>query len=274
VGLGVAFGLASAGIAKADTVTLVLVDSYSVASPFGLAFDGTNIWFSNLSGGNVARQMTTSGVVTGITTPTPFQYGALAWTGTQLAQASNLQVKTFDRITGGNQTTINVTGGVTNPYGLVDGLDIDNGNIFFSPDVWNIYKLTLGGSPDGPQPLVGGGGGFSGIERVDVNGNTYLIDVNDASSPRKLDIRHLDGSLIGQATLVNSRYEDLAFDGRYIYAADLYGNRIDKIDLQVEGQPILQADVPLPSTAYAGMALMGLCIVPVIRRRRNAQLVA
>jgi hypothetical protein len=267
MGLLVLAAASQAGAAPVVTLSLVASFPRGVPfnGPFGLAFDGTNIHWSEFNG--TIHEMTTAGVDTGNTTTNPLGWSALAWSGTQLVASSGTTVTFFDRYTALNQTSVTVTG--TSGFSLIDGLDFDHNEIWYSPDVGNVYRRSAAGAPVGlPDPLLGGGGGFSGIERVDVGANTFLIDVNDASSPRKLDIRQLDGTLLGQATLVNDRYEDLAFDGRYLYAADFYGAKIDKIDLLVDGGSIFQPGIPEPGTLII-WSLLAACGIAVAWWRRS-----
>lgn len=256
--IAVAMLLMAAPGAWAVTVDMQLVASYQRAAPFGMAFDGTNIWWSQSNGS--IHEMTTSGVDTGRTTTNPRGWSALGWNGSQLVSASSHTVTFFDRVTAGNQSSITVDSGITG-YSLIDGLDYDHSEIWFSPDVGNVYRLNAAGTYTGAvNPVLGGAGGFSGVERVDVGSDSFLIVVNDAYVPRRLSIETLGGVEIGSTTFANARYEDLAFDGRYLYAADYFGNKIDKIDLLVNGGSIFvpPSSVPEPSTFFLlGAGLVG-----------------
>ena len=104
-----ALAVAIAGPSGAADITLDLVASYERTSPFGLAYDGSNIWWSDDS--RTVHQMTTGGDDTGTTFTGPV-WSELAWNGSQLIQASGTTVYFFDR-DGTNQTTQSIT---ASPY--------------------------------------------------------------------------------------------------------------------------------------------------------------
>ncbi|MEZ5893785.1 MAG: VPLPA-CTERM sorting domain-containing protein [Parvularculaceae bacterium] len=256
--------------ASAAEITLQLIDSYARSGPFGLAFDGTNIYWSQSNA--QIHQMTTSGVDTGLNFAGPV-WGELAWNGSQLVQTRNNTVYFFD-VGGGNQTTQTITAA---PYSgilsLNDGLDWDNGELWASPDVGNVYRLSGDLSTFvGASPFLGGVGGYSGVERIQAtNGTDYIVVVNDASSPRKLCVHTLGGVEIGCQDFQNSRYEGLAFDGRYLWAADYFGNKIDKYDILADGGSIIDpgdpSDVPLP--AALPLMLFGMAGLGAAARRKK-----
>ena len=249
--------------AQAITIDLKVVDTFARSSPFGLAYDGTNIWWGDSS--STLHQMTTSGVDTGVTTTNPAGWSAISWDGSHLLGASGSSIFKFNRDTGAIDSTISSPF----PDGLIDGLGYGGGRIYWSPDVGPIYSLKPDGSDVKNVTPTSGGGGFSGVEPVTVGSDSFMIVVNDAFSPRKLCAESLDGTTeIGCAQLLNSRYEDLAFDGRYIYAADYYGGKIDKIDLLVDGGSIFvpPTDTPEPAT----LAVLGTALVGFAATRRRA----
>lgn len=67
--------LLAAAPAAATTITLNVVNSFARTSAFGLAYDGSNVWWSD--NGGVIHEMTTSGVDTGNTINGPY-WSALA----------------------------------------------------------------------------------------------------------------------------------------------------------------------------------------------------
>ena len=255
--------VALAANAGAATITLNLVDSFDRNSPFGLAFDGTNLHWSDPDG--VITEMTTDGVDTGNTTTNPAGWSELGWNGSQLVSAFGNTVYSFDRYTGLNLSTLTVGA----PGGLINGLDYDHNEIWWAPDVSDVYRFDSAGAFAGPNPFLGGGGGYSGVERVDVGASTFLIVVNDASAPRRLCVHDLSATEIGCGTLPNSRYEGLAFDGRYLYAADFFDSRIDKIDVLVNGASIFNP-VPEPASILLfGAGAAGLVLFSRSRRRAS-----
>jgi hypothetical protein len=174
--------------------------------------------------------------------------------------------------------TVNASQQMVGITSLQDGLDYDHNEIWVSPDIGNVYRYDAAGNSvlgdnglGQATPVLSGAGGFSGVERVDVGANSFLILVNDASSPRRLDVRELDGTLIGQENFVNQRYEDLAFDGRYLYAADFFGHKIDKFDVLADGGSIFVPPaagvVPEPTSLLVWSLL--LCGTGLIANRRQ-----
>jgi hypothetical protein len=251
---------------NAATITLQLIDSYPRTGPFGLAFDGTHIYWSQ--SGRQITQMTTSGADTGVSWVGPV-WSELAWDSSkgQLASAQFQTLYYYD-VGGGNQTTETLNDAMTGITSLQDGFDIDSGDVWISPDVGNVYRYSqASGNFNGPNPFLGGAGGYSGVERVDVDTNTYIMVVNDALNPRRLCVHDLSTAELGCQALVNQRYEGLAFDGRYLWAADYFGNKIDKFDVLSDGGSILDPSAPIPEPSTLLLLIAGMGGVGIARRR-------
>lgn len=259
----------SASSATAASISLSLVASYARSGPFGLAFDGTNLWWSQSSA--QINQMTLAGVDTGVGFVGPV-WSELAWNGAQLMAARDTTVYFFDR-DGGNQTTATITEPSYGGISLNDGLDWDSGELWSSPDVGNVYRLTGDlTAAVGPTPFLGGGGGYSGVERIKAtDGSDYVVVVNDANNPRELCVHMLDASLVGCQQFQNARYEGLAFDGRYVWAADFFGNKIDQYDILGDGGgSIIDPEpnvIPLPAALPMAVAAFGALALAARRRR-------
>jgi hypothetical protein len=265
---GVAFLAISAGSASANSISLTVVSSYDRSGAFGLAFDGANMWWSD-SSGNI-HGMTTSGVDTG-NVITGTTWSALAWdpNTNKIAIVENNGITEYNRPVGtqaGSSLSPVHTNIAGSPNFLTDGLDIKGNTLFWSPDVSAVWSSHLDGTGVATLLLPAGSGGYSGVQDVVVGSNEYLFVVNDASSPRQLCY---SGSASGCVTLPNSRYEDLTFDGRYLWAADYYGNRIDKIDVLSDGGSILTGGVPEPSTW--AMMILGFAGVGFMAYRRKSK---
>jgi hypothetical protein len=249
----------------AVSVTLDVVASYARTGPFGLAYDGTNLWWSQSDGS--IHEMTTSGVDTG-NVITGLQWSALAFNGVtgKIVVAGGGGITSVNRATTGtvasnalNPTFQAIAGG---PSGLIDGLDIQGDTLWWSPDVDLIYSSKLDGSGN-PSTFLSGT--YSGVEYLTAGSHDFLIVVNDGSNPRKLCVHETSNVLIGCATLANDRYDDLAYDGKYLDAADYFGNKIDKIGLLVDGV-IIGGGVPEP--ASWALMVVGFVVTGVQMRRR------
>jgi hypothetical protein len=259
----------------AASVTLGLEASFPKTSPFGLAYGDGHIWWQASS--STINKMTLGGVDTGITTNNPLGWSALAWENGQLVSAQNKTVKYFDPVTAGNQKTTTITENVTGSLSLIDGLDIGpSGEIWYSPDVGNVYRLTADGTdsiPSNVNPFLGGGGGYSGVERIDVTSGTYVFVVNDARSPRRLCVHEITGAEIGCSNFSNQRYEDLAFDGQYLWAADYYGNKIDKFCVKIDGGDCLgDPPNPSPSSVPGPLPIVGVATAFGYSRRLKSRI--
>lgn len=255
--------LLSAGAANA-ALTLTVVDSHGgggFGSYFGLAYDGTNVWYSTTNSYQRIDQNVAGMPFIGPSYSVP-AWSDMAFDGTNLAfvSGSTMYFRGTDGSNQGTRSLIGAPGG-----GLIDGFDIDGGKVYWSRDVSSVERFDYPTGNFEAQVLPQGAGGYSGVEKVTVGANSFLVVVNDATNPRMLCRTSLSGAFTVAddcATLPNSRYEGLAFDGRYLYAADYYGGRIDKIDLGIAGGGSIfdpgGNGVPEPgSLALAGLALLG-----------------
>ena len=137
----------------------------------------------------------------------------------QLVANSGGPLKSFDPFTGLNLNSNYKP--FPNHSGFADGLDVDSGDVWFSPDVGPIYKngvLFASG--------MNGAAGYSGVERV--GDSVFAVAVGSFGGHERTIFKFdLAGNLVGfdpdgDPTAV--RWEGLAFDGTYLYAADLRGN--------------------------------------------------
>jgi hypothetical protein len=152
----------------------------------------------------------------------------------QIAQTSPAGVRAYDPFTAANQVLI---GGVGS--GFADGLDLDGANNWFSGDVQDILNngvlfadRTVAAQTNNPA-WTGLGGtnalGWSGVEQV--GDLVFAVAVHsgaDTGQSRTIVAFDLATGVLVFADpdgdSAAARWEDLAFDGRYLYAADLRGN--------------------------------------------------
>jgi hypothetical protein len=266
-----ALGLAmfAAPVASAQ-ITLDRINSYARNAPFGLAFDGSNLWWTDDQG--TAHEMSLTGLETGNSVAMPGGWSALAYDASRgelvSKGISSGVISWFSKSTGA--TSLSITAPPSG-FSLIDGLDVENGELWYSPDISPVFRYAIDYvnaalTPIDAQPVIMGMN--SGVERISAGGNDYIVTVDDGSSPRKLCVYHLDYSLIGCSEFSNDRYEDLAFDGRYLWAADYYGNKIDQYDILGDngGSIISAAPEPATLTLFA-TGLIGT--FGLVRRRRG-----
>lgn len=258
--------------AASAQITLDRINSYSKnIAPFGLAFDGTNLWWSD--GYGTAHEMNLTGTETGNTVAMPGGWSALAYdthNGQLVSKGiSSNAITWFSKSSGA--TSMSIAAPDVGSFDLIDGLDIENGELWFSPDVSPVWRYAIDYSnltlaEIGPQPVINGLN--SGVERISAGGSDYIVTVDDGSSPRKLCVYRLDYTLVGCSDFSNDRYEDLAFDGRYLWAADYYGYKIDQYDILGDNGGSIISTTPEPATlTLFASGLLG--IFGIARRRRS-----
>lgn len=204
----------------------------------------------------------------------------------QIVQTSGGDVRAYDPFTASNQTTISGVGS-----GFADGLDFDGANQWFSPDVGSIFNngvLFISNGDDSKTLLpvwtgLGGADGFgwSGVEQI--GDSLFAVAVQDFSDTGRsrtlVRFSATTGELLGfdpDGDPLAARWEDLAFDGEFLYAADLRGNADgtgvagDIYVFAVSGglaPPGGGDDAPEPATL--GLLGLGLAGMAIVRRRKR-----
>jgi hypothetical protein len=215
-------------------------------------------------------------------------FSALAFNSAtgQLVQTASGDVRAYDPFTAANQTTIPNTGS-----GFADGLDFDGTNRWFSPDIGDIFKngaLFIDNADPSKTVLPGWSGlgsetgfGWSGVEQVD--GSLFAVAVQDfGDAGRTRTIVRFDavtGELLGfdpDGDPIAARWEDLAFDGRFLYAADLRGNADGLLvpgDIYVFGVTggLNPGPGQVPEPASLGMFVIGASLIGLTMMRRRRQ---
>lgn len=133
--------------------------------------------------------------------------------------------------------------------GLDDGLDTDGANAWTSPDIDHIYKngalfldRTVAANTTAPGWAGlgdGTGEGWAGIEQQgDALWTVLVMDFGDAGRTRTIARYNVETGLFEavdpDGDPLAARWEGLAFDGRFLYAADMRGN---------EGDPAIIGDI-------------------------------
>jgi hypothetical protein len=227
-------------------------------------------------------------------------FSALAYDAStnKIIQTSSGSAVAYDPKTGANQAAVAGFGS-----GFADGLAQNGTNKWFSPDAGNIFLngvlfastsnaaqlvTTANGSTIGNQGL-----GWSGVEQVGSDVFAVAVITNaDVGKSRTIVRFDLAGNLVGfdpDGDAVAARWEDLGFDGKFLYAADLRGNADAGLvgdtsigDIYVfgvsgglavcgnPGQPACDGRVPNPSTLSLLALGLGAVMCGMIRRRRSS----
>ena len=154
----------------------------------------------------------------------------------------------FDPFTAGNLNSNFRPGSGIPGFPLIDGLDVDGPNVWYSPDALDIFlngKLFANGpdilTPKNPDqtlevsdgllvpPALGEQGlGWAGVEQVGDAVFAVAVLVNENVGRSRTLVRFdLSGILVAfdpDGDPVAARWEDLAFDGQFLYAADTFGD--------------------------------------------------
>ncbi len=204
----------------------------------------------------------------------------------KLVQSSGGDVRSYFPFTALGDTMIPSVGS-----GFADGLDFDGANRWFSPDGGAIFNngvlfISNGDSSKTLLPVWTGLGseftsGWAGVEQVGDSLFAVAIQSFSDTGRSRTIVRFdaLTGELLGfdpDGDPVAARWEDLAFDGQFLYAADLRGNAdADRVfgDIYVfavtgglDAEP--PTGVPEPATlGFLGLGLVGLA---ALRRRKSA----
>jgi DNA-binding beta-propeller fold protein YncE len=194
-----------------------LLGTYSVGGqPFGLAFDGANMWVGNAVGSAIVTKLRASdGTVLGTFPVNSVGYG-VAFDGTYIWTSNTLRTVTRLKLDGTNAGVFTVGG---DPWGIAfDGTNIWVGNTATSGGT--VEKLRASDGALLGTSVIGGGVGygivFDGIYVWVTNFNNLVqLRVSDAKVLRTFPTPR--GS------------SGLAFDGANLWVAEYDGNYISKM---------------------------------------------
>lgn len=143
----------------------------------------------------------------------------------------------YDPFTGANAAAIPSVGD-----DFADGLDFDGSNRWFSPNQGSIFNngvlfVSNGDNSKTLLPIWTGLGsadglGWSGVEQVGASLFAVAVQTNADTGRSRTLVRFdaITGELLGfdpDGDPLAARWEYLAFDGKFLYAADLRGNADD-----------------------------------------------
>ncbi len=191
--------------------------NFAVASsPSSLAFDGTNIWVSNVGSNNVSKLRASDGNIQGTFT-VGSQPLAVAFDGTNIwvVNISSNNVTKLRASDGSLQGTFAIGG---QPRGVA----FDGTNIWVASNSSNNVKklrasdgVLLGTFATGSQP-----------EGVTFDGVNIWVTNNGSSNVTKL--KASDGALIGNFTVGNNP-RGIAFDGSSIWVSNFLDGTVSKV---------------------------------------------
>ncbi|MCP2730577.1 PEP-CTERM sorting domain-containing protein [Limnofasciculus baicalensis] len=210
-------------------------------------------------------------------------------TGQLVQQGPGTVLRAYDPITAANQVANFRPGSAVADFS--DGLDVDGTNTWHSPDVGSIFKngTLFASNSDSTKTLLPGwaglgspsGLGWSGVEQVD--NSLFAIAVHsNADTGRSRTLVRFDlttGDLVGfdpDGDPVAARWEDLAFDNEFLYAADLRGNAngnnipgdvyVFKVTGGLDPNP---EKVPEPASTLGLLAIGALGATSAFKRKNN-----
>jgi len=195
-----------------------VVSSFASPGPdsYGLAFDGTYLWVSDITNDRIYKITTSGSVVSSFASPGPSSAG-LAFDGTYLWVSDYSNDRIYKITTSGSVVSSFASPG-PNSYGLAF-----DGTYLWVSDITNdrIYKITTSGSV---VSSFASPGPFSYGLAFD---GTYLW-VSDYSNDRIYKIT-TSGSVVSSFASPGPSSAGLAFDGTYLWVSDYSYRQVYKI---------------------------------------------